>query len=93
MFSASSARTLTSSFMNQLNNLHGNIKFTCEVGGGLMKFLEILIELNPNGFDTGVYRKPTHTGVVMQYLFNAPKQWRNCSIKKDIQALVFEGCN
>ena len=39
-------------------------------------FLDVNIELTENGFNSWVYRKPTHTGVLLNFLANVPSQWK-----------------
>jgi len=52
------------SFLNFINNLHPNISFTCESeSNNKISFLDVLIEKKQNRFMTGVYRKPTDTGL------------------------------
>jgi len=52
------------SFLNFINNLHPNINFTCESEiNNKISFLDVLIEKKQNRFMTGVYRKPTDTGL------------------------------
>jgi hypothetical protein len=68
-------------FMKKLNNLHPNIKFTCEVGGNTMPFLDVQIQLGNGAFKSKVYRKKTDTNVLMQYGSNAPNMWKSGLIK------------
>ena len=51
-------------FLNYLNSLHGNIKFTVEnEKSGFLPFLDIMIERKLLNYETGIYRKPTDTGL------------------------------
>ena len=46
---------------------HNRIKFTVEnEKDNTLPFLDIKITKLPNGFETGTYRKPTHTGLGMK---------------------------
>ena len=50
-------------FLNHLNSIHENIKFTVEVEeNGIIPFLDVLLERREDGsFLYSVHRKPTHT--------------------------------
>ena len=58
------------SFLEHLNSIHQNIKFTCEEvrDDGSMPFLNILITPEEDGsLSTSVFRKPTHTDLYLQW--------------------------
>ena len=58
------------SFLQHLNSIHKNIKFTCEEvrDDGSMPFLDILITPKEDGsLSTSVFRKPTHTDLYLQW--------------------------
>ena len=58
------------SFLEHLNNIHPNIKFTSEETrpDGAILFLDILITPKDDGsLLTSVYRKPTHTDLYLQW--------------------------
>ena len=66
------------SFLNVLNNLHNNIKFTVDKSTSSIHFLDVNMKLNNDGtFETFVWRKPTHTGLFLN--FNAA-----CPVKMEI---------
>ena len=55
-------------FLQHLNSIHPNIKFTCEEtrSDGSMSFLDILITPEEDGnLKISVYRKPTHTDLYL----------------------------
>ena len=55
-------------FLNYLNNKHSNIKFTSEIEqNNSLPFLDILINKTDRGFTSSVYRKPTFTGLTMNF--------------------------
>ena len=59
-----------SSFLQHLNSIHQNIKFTCEDvrDDGSMPFLDILVTPKEDGsLSTSVFRKPTHTDLYLQW--------------------------
>ena len=54
-------------FHQYINSKHGRIKFTVEnERDNILPFLDIKITKLPDGFETGTYRKPTHTGLGMK---------------------------
>ena len=67
-FSMCISRLASSSLLEQLNNLHPALQFTCEhEEDGALPFLDVLVTKhltagNLLAFSTGVYRKPTFTG-------------------------------
>ena len=63
-------KTNRDSFLQHLNSIHPNIKFTCEEvrDDGSMPFLDILITPEEDGsLKTSVFRKPTHTDLYLQW--------------------------
>ena len=63
-------------FLELLNKLHPNLQFTLDLGTKKLPFLDVNIELTENGFNSWVYRKPTHTGVLLNFFANVPTQWK-----------------
>ena len=58
------------SFLQHLNSIHPNIKFTCEEtrSDGSMLFLDILITPEEDcSLKTSVYQKPTHADLYLQW--------------------------
>ena len=58
------------SFLQHLNSIHPNMKFTCEEvrSDGSMPFLDILITPEEDGsLSTSVFRKPTNTDLYLQW--------------------------
>ena len=68
-------------FMEKLNALHVNLKFTHEFGGKVMPFLDIKVSVNTNKLQTTVFRKKTNTDVVINYDAVAPMNWKSGVIK------------
>ncbi|XP_063603275.1 uncharacterized protein LOC134779202 [Penaeus indicus] len=55
-------------FLQYLNGLHKNIKFTCELqSNGKLPFLDVSISRDNNRFSTAAYRKPTYTGLTTKF--------------------------
>ena len=63
-------------FLDRLNNLHPSIKFTMERSNNCMPFLDVNVKIESKGFVTSVYRKATHTGVLISFLAVAPMVWK-----------------
>ena len=66
----SSRKTNRDSFLEHLNSIHANIRFTCEEvrEDGSMPFLDILITPEEDGsLKTSVFRKKTHTDLYLQW--------------------------
>ena len=64
-------------FLQVLNSLHPNLNFTVDVGTNKLPFLDVQVELKENGFNSWVYRKPTHTNVMLNFMSNVPNQWKS----------------
>ena len=63
-------------FLDVLNNLHPSIQFTMEVGNKSLAFLDVNICIDCSTLSTNVYRKPTHTGLFLNYHAVAPLAWK-----------------
>ena len=60
-------------FLNLLNNLRPNVRFTCEeVSGPSVPFLDVELTICGGEFNVSVYQKPTFTGVLLQFNSIAP---------------------
>ena len=64
------------SFLNKINNSHKNIKFTVEEASETLPFLDVEIKLNETSYDSWVFRKKTHTGVLLNFCAIAPIKWK-----------------
>lgn len=67
----------SSKFLNVLNSMHKNIKFTIEKATDKLSFLDVQINFNEKGHTTTVYRKPTHTGLFLNFNSMCPKTWKS----------------
>ena len=66
-------------FLNKLNAMHKNIKFTSEVGNDSLAFLDTYIELPKTEADSvkcSVYRKKTYTSLIMNFSAVCPSKWK-----------------
>ena len=68
------------SFFSLLNTAHPNLKFTMEVSTNSLPFLDTTVSINKNRFETRVYRKPTNTGILLNYKSVAPRRWKKSLI-------------
>ena len=65
-------------FLEFLNGLHQNLKFTYELGPDQLAFLDTYIRL-PTDSDvvsSTVYRKPSNTNVILNYSAICPQAWK-----------------
>ena len=63
-------------FLSFLNDIHPNLKFSCEIGPQKLAFLDTQISLSSNddlSLITSVYRKPTDTKTIIN--FHAVCRW------------------
>ena len=68
-------------FFDYINNKHRNIKFTMEKENqGRLPFLNILIQKSDNRLETSVYRKPTFSGLGINFLSACSFKYRINSI-------------
>ena len=65
------------SFLNLLNSQHKNIKFTMESAVQCISFLDVSIKVNNDNIETWIWRKPTHTGLFLNYNAYCPKKWKS----------------
>ena len=63
-------------FFNTLNSLHPNLSFTVETATDSLPFLDVDVKLLPSGVETSVYRKPTNTNVMLNYVATAPMRMK-----------------
>ena len=66
------------SFLNVLNNLHNYIKFTVEKSAASIHFLDVDMKVNNDGTsETCVWRKPTHTGLFLNFNAACHVKWKS----------------
>ena len=71
----------------QLNELHSSLKFTFEIGPKILPFLDAKIELPLDigrDFKSCVFRKTSHTGLMLNFSSMCPYRWKigliNCML-------------
>ena len=70
IFCASKSLEYVSMFLSFLNDIHPNLRFTCEIGPHKLAFLDTLISLSSNNdisLITSVYRKPSDTKTIINF--------------------------
>ena len=73
-----------SSFFWKLNVQHLDIKFIVEQKTTALLFLDFEIKVTDNKINKWVWRKPTNTGLLLNFLALCPKNWK----KELIQCLL-----
>ena len=69
-------------FFELLNAQHQNLKFTVdEATINSFPFLDVEIEIVGNSVDTWVFRKKTHTGVMLNFSALVPNSWKSGLIR------------
>ena len=63
-------------FFEHLNKLHSSLRFTMEEGTDRLPFLDTEVRISKTGVETALYRKPTHTGVFLNYAALVPWKWK-----------------
>lgn len=65
-------------FKTRLNKMHGNLEFTHEIGPNSIAFLDTEISLpgEQGPANSTVYRKPTNTGVLLNFSALCPSKWK-----------------
>ena len=63
-------------FLELLNSQHPRLKFTVEVACETLTFLDVEIKINDGNLQTWVFRKPTHTGLLLNFSAIAPRKWK-----------------
>ena len=64
-------------FLEYINSIHPNLKFTMESeNDGKLPFLDVLISRTSSGFATSVYRKPTFSGLGLNFHSFCPRNFK-----------------
>ena len=69
-------------FLKVLNSKHKNILFTMEKSTDVrtIAFLDVQIELNESSYNIWVWRKPTNTGLLLNFNAICPQTWKSSLI-------------
>ena len=68
-------------FLSKLNSLHRNLRFTYEMGGKEIPFLDTSISLGKDKISSTIHRKTTDTNVLLHHAAVAPLSWKRGLIK------------
>ena len=80
-------------FFATLNRLHSSLSFTMEEeNNGQLPFLDVLVERGDSSFLTSVYRKPTFTGLYLDWHSLAPKS-RKLNLIKCLSCRALNICS
>ena len=66
-------------FLDKLNCLHPNLKFTSEVGPSILPYLNTTFSLSTTEdgcFTSKVFRKRTYTGLILNFSAVCPQKWK-----------------
>ena len=80
IFCAFTSNAYVIQFLEFLNSLHANLRFTFELGPDRLAFLDTHISLPTNDFDSvssTVYRKPSNTNVILNFAAVCPWKWKS----------------
>ena len=66
-----------SEFLNLLNEQHSNIAFTVEKSIISLPLLDTEITIREGNLESSVWRKPTHTGLLLNYHAVCPLKWKS----------------
>ena len=77
----------------QINQLHGNLKFTSESESeGRLPFLDLCIVHRDNKVYTTWYTKPTDTGLIMNFHAVAPRRYKRAVVQGFVHR-IFRACS
>jgi len=54
-----------------------NIRFTVEYASDTLSFLDVEIKINGQDVDTGIWRKSTNTGLLLNFDDLCPQKWKS----------------
>ena len=75
------SKSFCSKFLNVLNAQHKDIKFTMEKAINTLNVLDVEIKMNDTEYDTCVWRKPTNTGLLLNFHSICPTTWKSGLMK------------
>ena len=65
-----------SKFLEHLNSRHENLTFTIDVEPSTLPFLDVCVESHDGTLNLSVFRKPTYTGLLLNFRATCPMQWK-----------------
>ena len=65
-----------SEFLNLLNQQHSKIAFTLEKSINSLPFLDTEMTIREGSLESSVWRKPSHTGLLLNYHAVCPLKWK-----------------
>ena len=77
MFAVFDGVNACSSFLNILSSQHDDIKFTIENSTNTLQFLDVDIKISEITVDTWVWRKPSNTGLFLNFAAIRPIKWKS----------------
>ena len=66
-------------FLDKLNDLHPNLKFTYELGPKMLPFLDTCISLptsSTDSFTSKIFRKSSYTSLILNFSAMCPQKWK-----------------
>ena len=86
-------KDLIQSKLQEINDLHGNLKFTFEMEkDGKLPFLDMMILHSGNRLESMWYCKPSDTGLVLNYHALAPNKYKR-SVVEGFVYRIFRSCS
>ena len=64
-------------FLDRLNSQHKNLQFTMEKSTNTLPFLDMELKIHNNNLQSWIWRKPTHTGVFLNFKAVCPLKWKS----------------
>ena len=77
IFCAFNNEASSDKFLDLLNKLHKNIKFTVERGSETLPFLDVEVTMTKSGIETKIYRKQTHTNLLLNFNAICLVNWKS----------------
>ena len=64
-------------FLDRLNSQHKNLQFTMEKSTNTLPFLDMELKIHNNNLQSWIWRKPTYTGVFLNFKAIRPLKWKS----------------
>ena len=83
------SKTDGKTIMNHMNSIDKHLEFKLlEEENNAINYLDLSIHRNTNSIDLGIYRKPTHTDVIIQFFSNCPIEHKLAAFNLDISRML-----